>query len=149
MDTLQSRQIEVIDMAIGFNLVFPDTNRIRLFTAPIVNGTELQFSDFTEATFPGYGAVPVSVASPVIGFDVLANVRAKNNGAVSFASTGGAGGQTIYGWYITDNPATQLFAYGFFDTPIPMVNSGDTLLVTPYVRSQFIGNDDHEFLAGP
>jgi hypothetical protein len=101
---------------------------MRLFTAPAVPTAATLLAGVTEATFPGYAAVPLVPSGAPI-------VDGNGNGAnpfpsATFTATGGAP-QTVYGWYVTDDSNAKLIDIKLFDAgPLVFQNNGDTFVGT-------------------
>ena len=147
-DTLQPRSVEVQMIQNGVGLLFASTTKLRLFVAGPTIGPETSLSDLTEATFPGYAAVDLSIL-PIVGIAPDGSGIAKNSASLLFSAATILTPQMVGGWYATDNPAVNLFAAGMFDAPIAFVNTGDQLVITPFIHAFFMGDSDTEFIAGP
>jgi hypothetical protein len=99
-----------------------------------VDGTVL--ANLTEATFQGYASQGIAA----FGLSVIAGPRAIAQ-AASLTFTKGFGGVTnqIYGYYVIDAFANLLWAERDPASPIPLVNTGDSYVITPTfsLRSEF------------
>lgn len=125
------------------NLVIPDVSKkpratillagtvhkkVHLFknNATISHSTVL--TDLTEANFSGYAAVNLS------GGAVAASLDASGRAVISWDTVSwtksGATGNTIYGYYLTDN-ADLLSGVEKWDNPIDMSTDGLQLAMTP------------------
>lgn len=100
-------------------------------------------ADFVEAIFDGYAAENVLAAGWSAPY-----VNGAGNGEIStlaqaaFDSTGVTTSEMIFGYYVTDNPATVLLFAEKFTTPVPMGAAvGQHLGVIPRVTLAAAGFD--------
>jgi hypothetical protein len=87
---------------------------------------------FTEATFTGYAAIPLTGSSWSIttGAPSFASYAQQ-----TFTSTAGSQSQTVYGYFVVGtSTGTILWAELFTDGPYTIVNNGDAIKVTPYIE---------------
>jgi hypothetical protein len=85
--------------------------------------------NFTECDFTGYTDV-VTGTWVAAGPDGSGRATASAP-QVAFTASGSAVGNTVYGVFITDNPATQVLWAERFDTPFVVAVSGDQVKYTP------------------
>lgn len=115
----------------------PTAMKAHLAQAAFTPGPALTLASFTEATFTGYAALAAGVGTGQTFNDVTGGrvVQAlEPAGGWHWQATGTTGlPQTIYGWYLSDNGNTQLYASGLFVTPIVLTQTGDAVDV-PQVR---------------
>jgi len=113
------------------------TYKLRLFQNNYTPLTTSVIGDFTEATFSGYagqniGSWAVAVLS---GSKYILTAP-----ALTFSHSGGATGNTIYGYYIvTGGIAVAQWAERDPNGPRSMTASGDTYIITPTfsLKSEF------------
>lgn len=98
------------------------TAKLRLFQNDFHPNQTSVLADFTEADYTGY-----TEADPTWGaiyYDTPSGLAIASYPAV-FQPTGTTVANTIYGWYITDDPATIWFACERFDNPVQMASGTD------------------------
>lgn len=89
-------------------------------------------SDLVEADFTGYSDANGETWSSAY-FDTDGSALSVG-GEHLFLSTGSAVGNTIYVYYLTDDPATVLLAAYRLANPVGIANAGDGLAVLPFLR---------------
>lgn len=96
-----------------------------------IPGTEL--SDFTEATFPGYGFIPINNADwgAVVANDNVASSTYPEPLEYD-ALPAGFVQQTIYGYYVTTVDDDYVYCERF-EVPV-IIKPGDALRITPIYR---------------
>jgi len=121
-------------------LIYNDTTTIgapganlamRLAKAPFTPSRTLTLGDITEADYLGY--FPFTVDSDSLNWDSVNNewwvtINPVRGGYLYVPSASPALPQTIYGFYLTDEPLTTLYGSALLDVPVPLVND-DTLLL--------------------
>jgi len=111
--------------------------KVRLAQAAFVPGPTLTIASFTIATFTGY-------ADLLAGIGTAQQFNDPGGGRVAqllepaggwhWQATAGTGlPQTIYGYYVVDNGATQLYGSALFTTPVVLSGTGDAVDI-PQIR---------------
>lgn len=101
-----------------------------LFVNDFVPGPDSVLTDFTEATFDGYStAIVVEYGEPIEDPD---NQHAWMQFSAQFTATGGTVAETVYGWFVTHGGVVTSAAR--LDTPVPISDAGDGVIVHPRVR---------------
>lgn len=105
---------------------------LRLFKSPMSLTGLTALADFEEADFTGYAASAAIVwATPIIApsGEPVVNGDAKDFVGGSPLTTA----NTVFGWYVTDDPATVWYFGRVFDTPIGISEAGQGLVVVPSI----------------
>lgn len=101
---------------------------IHLFTAgPLPLLPSAVKTDFTEATFTGYGALGIATG-PIINLPSGDGQGRSGTGMFACTADGGPS-ENILGYYILDTVADLAFSE-YFETPIPIINAGDFISLT-------------------
>lgn len=107
---------------------------VRLFINDVTAGLTptqveaLTAADFTEATFPGYAAAPLTGGSWVTTQD---DPSTATYAAQMFTRSATGTAQAIYGFYVVTTTGGNLRWFEMFDGPIIVTDSGDAISVTP------------------
>lgn len=105
---------------------------VKLFQNDVVPDVNTVLADLDEADFAGYADVNGPTwGTPYIDVDGNALVTAASH---EFVASGPTPANTIYGWYMTDDPATKLLAAYRFSTPVGINATGDGLTLVPFLR---------------
>lgn len=147
-ETAQPRVLQAENEQEVANLPFGTATHLRLFQAPTVIGPGTKITDLTEADFPGYASVVLS-ALTIGGVDSQNRGIAKWSGLATFIASVLSVTQVINGWYITNAAGDTFFGVGMFTTPVSFANTGDTLLMTPFIMANHLADCDDEFISGP
>ena len=107
-------------------------------------------ADFVEATFDGYAAVNVLAAGWTAPYvNGAGNGELSTLAQVAFDSTGITTSEMIYGYYVTDNPATVVLFAEKVAVAVPMgAVAGEHLGVIPRVTLAAMGFDGTAALLG-
>lgn len=106
---------------------FLDAAVIHLYKNDYTPGPATVVGDFTEADFTGYAASAIVVWGTVLTDP--SNVAYVAGDAKTFASTGSAVPNTIYGYWAQG--AGGLMYAERFDAPIPILGVGDGIVLVP------------------
>lgn len=110
--------------------------RLHLFQNNLTPTTNTVIGDFTEATFAGYAAVDIITWSAP---SVAAHVATIGAAVRTFTRSTTGAGQTIYGYYVTNNGDTILWwSERDPNAPITLTNAGDSYSVTVALTDQDI-----------
>lgn len=90
--------------------------QLRLFQNNFTPAHNSVVGAFTESTFTGYASA-TAVPSPPSSVDG-AGLATLPYGNASYTFTGLSGGQTAYGWYLTDAGNTTVYAAEKFASPV-------------------------------
>lgn len=105
----------------------PDDLKLRLFENNYTPVEASVVGDFTEATFSGYAAITLTGASWTL---TTADPAVADYAQQTF--TASAAGNSVYGYYVTNNAGTVLmWAERFTDGPYTITGNGDVVKVTP------------------
>jgi hypothetical protein len=80
---------------------------LHLFKNNVTPSEATVLADLTEATFPGYAAASIDFTDATISGPVL-NVYTLSPPGITFTRAAGAGGEDVYGYYVTDHLNAQL-----------------------------------------
>lgn len=108
--------------------------KLHLYKTNVTPTTSSVLGDFTECDFAGYAAQSVVTwGAASLAAHVAAIVAAAN----TFTRSTTGSGQTVYGYYVTDNGITILL-WAELDpaAPITLTNSGDSYTVTLKLTDQ-------------
>ncbi len=100
---------------------------LRLFANDRIPDCDDKFGDYTEPKFPGYKPIELDKDAWIVRFG-YASYR-----QVSFACTGFAGKEKVYGWYLT-RPNSQAPRHAErFSQSFIFVDDGDEVAISPKV----------------
>jgi len=98
----------------SFFLASPDQAVLHLYQNDINPDANSVVGSFTEATFTGYAAIPLTMSAVALNDS---NIPVSQSNLCHFQPSGTAVTNTIYGLYITDEPGTTLLVAQRFNTP--------------------------------
>lgn len=109
-----------------------DASILKLFQNDVVIDKNVLLTDLDEADFDGYADVnAVAFGTPYFDADGNAIVTAPSH---EFVCTGPTEPNVIYGFYLTDDPATKLLAAYRFEESIGIGTAGQGLTVIPFLK---------------
>lgn len=112
-------------------LVAARTYSVRLYQnnyTPVVGSV---LANFTIATYSGYASQNAAFGASSI--DANGNAKA-DAAALTFAHSGGATSNSIYGYYVVDTGANKVvFAERFAGAPLSFAIAGDQVVLTPHM----------------
>lgn len=127
-------KVNTLANQLGILTAYPD--RIHLFQNNATISATTIVSDLTAATFSGYAYITLSGRTLSVTLDAFS--RAFCTWAAATWTKSGATGNTIYGYWVTDNSNNMMWVEKF-DVPVPMSSDGAYLVITPRLTftSQF------------
>lgn len=109
-----------------------DAPILKLFQNDIDPTPETVIGDLEEATFTGYADVnALAFGTPYYDIDGNAIVTAPSH---EFVASGSGVANVIYGWYLTDDPATKLLAAFRFQESVGIGGAGQGVTVVPFLK---------------
>jgi hypothetical protein len=127
-------KVELLERLVGSDSDVPE--KLRLFQNNLTIGPTTVLSDFTQANFSGY------VAGTLTGVSVSGTLDSDNRAVATWSditfTKSGATGNTIWGYYVTNNMGGFCWAEKF-DSPVVLDTDGEFLTITPKftLKSQF------------
>ena len=98
-----------------------ESTLVHLFTNNFAPSKVSVLADFTEATFDGYVAAAIAgVGWTAAYLNAVANAERSTLAQVEFLASGVAVQESIWGYYLTDNPATVVRFAERFAAAVPM-----------------------------
>lgn len=106
-----------------------NANYVCLVISPFVPGPNLDFTTLTEASFPGYAAIPAALGAQTAYTDTSTGLRVVEIlppvGGWTYASTGTPSpAQTVYGFVLVNHTKTVTYGGQLFPTPIVINGTG-------------------------
>lgn len=102
---------------------------LHLYVNNVAPNEDTVVADLTQATFAGYAAV-AALAFGTCYIDADGNFKLSAP-SEQFTATGIGVLETVYGYYLTDAAGTVLHGANLLDTPVPITQIGDGLIVQP------------------
>lgn len=128
----QGGEIDVLNYM--FNITAPQTAILRLYENNITPANTDTAATYTEATFTGYAAV--SLAPLTWGAPVGGNPSSITYGATVNFTSSAAQSKNVYGYYMTRTTSgVIILAERAAGAPLPIVNNGDVIHITPVVTA--------------
>lgn len=90
-------------------------------------------ADYTEATFPGYAQQGIGA---IVSYGQAAHVANVVFNATVFTRSGGAGSETVYGYFVIDPVAGVILFAQLFPVPIVISVVGQSVVVIPELTYQ-------------
>lgn len=105
---------------------------LKLFQNDVIPTRDSVLADLDEADFTGYADVnAVAFGTPYYDADGAGIVTAPSH---EFVATGSTIANVIYGFYLTDDPATVLRAAYRFADPVGIGAAGQGVTVVPFLK---------------
>jgi hypothetical protein len=88
--------------------IYTGDETLRLYKNDVSISAATVIGDFTEVDFGGYAAKALDVGNYTFETDGDDGKVSQPSAQTTFTGTGNAGGETIYGWYLTNDAGDEL-----------------------------------------